>query len=87
MSDAPETPPRSAPFRAMADRVDHNDGAGFGGAFVIIPPGGEAQDMLILDNSANPAIFWSTLQTRVQIALQELADAERQGGGYPVRRM
>ena len=76
MSDTP----RSAPLRSMADRLDHNADASFGGAFVIIPPEGEVQDMLILDRSASPAIFWASLQTRVQIALQEINEAERQGG-------
>jgi hypothetical protein len=71
----------------MADRLDHNADASFGGAFVIIPPEGAVQDMLILDSSRNAAIFWSTLQTRAQIALQELQDAERQGGAFPARRM
>lgn len=71
---------RSAAFRAMAERIDHNEDAPFGGAFVIIPPGGDAQDMLLLDNSGNPAIFWSTLQVRVKIALQEIEDSERRGG-------
>jgi hypothetical protein len=71
----------------MADRLDHNADAKFGGAFVIIPPTGDAQDMLILDNSGNPAIFWGTLQTRVQLALQEIAESERQSGAFPARRM
>jgi hypothetical protein len=71
----------------MADRLDHNADAKFGGAFVIIPPTGDAQDMLILDNSGNPAIFWATLRSRVDIALQELQDAERQVSAFPARRM
>ena len=80
MSDAPEEPSRAIPLLAMAERIERNKDAPFGGAFVIIPPGGTPQDMLILDNSGNAAIFWSTLQTRVQIALSELDEGNRSGG-------
>ena len=66
-------------FREMADKIDLNSGNGFGGAFVISPPGSEAQTLLVLDNSQNPAIFWSLVKTRADIALAVIADAERQG--------
>ena len=75
----------AAPFRRVADKIDINRANGFAGAFVIVPPVGEPQDMLLLDSqeSANPVIFWSTLKTRVDIALAELDEAERRGGFNP----
>jgi hypothetical protein len=84
MSDTPE-PDHAAPFRRVADKIDTNRTNGFAGAFVIVPPVGEPQDMLLLDSreNANPVIFWSTLKTRVDIALAELDEAERRGGFNP----
>lgn len=79
LSDVPDA--RSATFRDMADRLDRNADQDFGGAFVVIPPEGEAQTMLLIDSAKNPAIFWAALQTRVQIALQEIEEAQR--GGMP----
>ena len=91
MSDAPLPPPppdHAAPFRRTADKIDLNVMNGFGGAFVIVAPDGTTHDLLILDSSATPAIFYSTLQTRVQIALAEIEDQQRAGplGGFGGRR-
>jgi hypothetical protein len=74
-------------FRRMADKIDHNEGGGFGGAYVIVAPGdGKTFDLLMLDSAASPAMFWHSLQTRVQIALADIDDAERGGGMVPFRR-
>jgi hypothetical protein len=73
----------SAPFTDMAARIDLNAEQGFGGAFVIVPPGEEAKPrvLLMLDNAENPAMFWSALQTTCQLALQELANEEQRASG------
>lgn len=85
MSEASDK--RSAAFRAMAARIDLNAETGFGGACVIIPPGGDAHDMLILDTAESPVIFWATLKSRVDIALAEIDQAERSGmSGFGGRR-
>jgi hypothetical protein len=80
----------SQPFTDMAARINLNAEQGFGGAFVIVPPGDEPKPrvMLMLDNSENPAMFWSNLQTTAQIALQELQNEEQQqaGGFMGMRR-
>lgn len=91
MSDAPAPPPppdHAAPFRRVADKIDLNISNGFGGAFVVVAPDGSVHDLLILDSNATPAIFYSTLQTRVQIALAEIEDQQRSGplGGFGGRR-
>lgn len=75
-----DTVNHSDPFRRVAEKIEINKDNGFAGAFVIVPPQGEPQDMLLLDSSASPVIFWSTLKTRVDIALEELDEAERRGG-------
>lgn len=75
---------RSDPFTEMATRIDLNAEHGYGGAFVIVPPGEEVKPkhVLLLDNADNPAMFWSTLQTVCQMALQEIAQAEDNMGGF-----
>lgn len=78
----------SIPFTDMAAQIELNDGKNFGGAFVIVPPGEDAEPhvMLMLDNAQNPAVFWATLQTRAQLALQELDKKEAAGGYMGMRR-
>lgn len=75
---------RSDPFTEMAARIDLNAEQGFGGAFVIVPPGEEPKPrvMLMLNNSEDPAMFWAALQTTAQIALQELAAEEEKNAGF-----
>jgi hypothetical protein len=74
MSDELQAPSNADPFRKMADRIEHNKDAGFGGACVIIPPGGvgEPIEVLLLDNAADPAQFYSTVATRIQITLEKV---------------
>lgn len=66
-------------FRAMAATIDHNALATFGGAVVIVPPAnaGEPIELLILDLKADPAQFWSTIDTRIKIKLAELDERQR----------
>lgn len=72
----------SEPFTEMADRIKLNANQEYGGAFVIVPPGDDVAPsvMLILDNSGDPAVFWGSVMTRCQIALQKLQDEEPKGG-------
>lgn len=73
----------------MAARVQTNFGNAFGGVVVIVPPagpqggfGGDAIELLMLDESGNPAQFWSTLKTRIDMTLSELQEKERQLTGF-----
>ena len=65
-------------LRRMADRIDHNADSPFGGACVIIPPvgGGNPIEIMLFDNNADPAHFWSTVTLKAKHAMEE-ADAER----------
>lgn len=74
----------SDPFTQMAERIMLNSEQGFGGAFVIVPPGEEPKPrvLLMLDNAENPAMFWAALQTTAQMALQEIQNEEQQSGGF-----
>lgn len=77
----------AAPFTSMAERISRNQDEGFGGAFVIVPPGEEAEPlvMLMLDNSNDPSLFWATLKTTCEMALHRLDEQNR--GGNPFGRM
>lgn len=77
----------SDPFTEMATRIDLNSKENYGGAFVIVPPPGEGEDveaqvMLMLDNVSDPAMFWGTVMTRCQIALERLKQKEETIGGF-----
>ena len=67
-------------FTKMAETVLHNADAGFGGAFVIVPPrdGGDPLAALILDNKQDAAQFWILLQSKCQAQIAALDSANRQ---------
>lgn len=73
-------------FKSMADKIIANTGSKFGGAFVVVPPGGGTPlSVLILDESENPSQLWALLQTKCQISLNELEEKARQNQGFGVR--
>jgi hypothetical protein len=63
---------KSLPFDVMAQNIVHNAGKPFGGACVIVPPegGGDPIEFFTIDESADPAQFWSTIMSRIQIVVQ-----------------
>lgn len=71
-------------FRDMADDVERNSTAGFGGALVIVPPegGGDTIKTLILDGSGDLALFWNSVITKAQIMLAQAEHQRRQQGGF-----
>lgn len=75
-------PDRSAPFRAMAERIALNRAEGFGGAVVIVPAEGDPMEILFLDPKQDLAMFWSNIQTRCQIAISEIETLQRQNAAY-----
>jgi hypothetical protein len=70
----------------MADLLDANEAAGapFGGAFLIIPPGDDAEvvDGLTLTTGRNPVVFWSNVSGQVDLAVARLKDGQEQRRGY-----
>ena len=74
----------SDPFTKMAQRIEHNAEATFGGAVVIVPPknAGDQIELLMLDAQGDPAQFWSTVMTRIQVVLEKLKDQERRVGAF-----
>jgi hypothetical protein len=84
MNDETQLPSNSERFRKMAERIDHNKDAGFGGACVFVPPQGMGDpiEILILDTGSEAAQFYSTVATRLQIALDKLTNQNQAAGVY-----
>ena len=84
MSDENELPSNSERFRTMAERIDHNKDAGFGGACVFVPPQGMGDpiEILILDTGSEAAQFYSTVATRLQLALDKMQSQNQASGIY-----
>lgn len=81
-----QKPPTDADrFHKMGERIAHNAGVSqFGGAAVIIPPGGgEPIEVLILDSQGDVAQFWGTIKGRIAMVLQNLEDQAKMGFGRP----
>jgi len=64
-------------FRAMAGRIERNPSE-FGGACVIIPPGGgEGIEFLLIDAKGDVAQFYGAILTKVQVVMEEMKDQQR----------
>jgi hypothetical protein len=62
----------SEAFRAMDQRIQLNVHNAFGGAVVIVPPGGgKAIELLMLDAAEDEGQFWATILTRIQTAIHD----------------
>lgn len=83
MNDETELPSNSARFRKMAERIDHNKDAGFGGACVFVPPQGMGDpiEILILDTGSEAAQFYAAVATRLQLALDKLQNQNQSAFG------
>ena len=81
---SPEMSEISDPFTEMARRIELNAEQGYGGAFVIVPPGDEVKPrvMLMLNNAEDPAMFWGSLMTTCQMALREIQQEAEQNSGF-----
>ena len=71
------------PFTKMAERIKHNVDATFGGAVVIVPPGGtDPIELLMLDAQGDAGQFWGTIKTRIQLAVDKLDEQQRVAQGF-----
>lgn len=64
-------------FRKMAESIERNGAADFGGAVVIVPPSGNPVEILILNSQKDNAQFWGTLDATVKAALADMDEAGR----------
>ena len=61
----------------MAERIVRNEPKEFGGAALIVPPGGgEAIAILLIDPKQDAASFWGAVQAKVAIAVAEMQEAQ-----------
>jgi hypothetical protein len=73
---------RARMFDSMAAQLRLNHEAKFGGAFLLIPPDSteeQCHSFLAL-NQEQPGIFWATVQTIANIAVDATNQKQRQQG-------
>lgn len=75
------------PYNKMASLIVHNAGQPFGGAFVITPPGDNAEVITSLFlNQSSLGMFWATLKTICEQQLLLNDEVERRGrAGFGAR--
>jgi hypothetical protein len=70
-------------FREMADRIERSAPEEFGGAFLVVPPTGDAVDGTTVTSRPNATHFWHILSGRLDVALaafkESLAPTGRRG--------
>lgn len=71
-------------FREMADRIERNNDAVFGGAYVIIPPSddGTSLSVLVVDNERDQSGFFNLLEWRIKNIIQQIDQQARVQQGF-----
>lgn len=70
-------------LRDMADRLEANGIAYFGGCFVVLPPMGfDPLSALILDNKQDAAQFFALLKTKCDMQLMGIEEQQRGSRGF-----
>lgn len=75
----------AALFRGMAERIERNDDAEFGGAILVVPPtrNGVALEpvaVMIVDPSQDPATLFAIAKAKIDIAAAQYEDAAQSQG-------
>ena len=76
-------------FRQMAERIERNAEAEFGGAVVIVPLVGEPVSMVLFGPKGDTTAFWALIRSKVEIATNEHLENEQKKPGawaQPPRR-
>lgn len=71
---------RAQIFDAMAAQIRLNRDAKFGGAFVMIPPDSLEVYQGLTTGHEEPGIFWASIQTLANIAVQAIDSIQRKQG-------
>lgn len=73
-------------FRAMAERIERNPQE-FGGAVVIVPPGGgEPIEFLLIDTKGDVGQFLGTVKAKLEVYVEGLRSQQQGQQGWPQRR-
>lgn len=75
-------------FRLMAEAIERNEEALFGGAFVVVPPkdAGEPIETLILDAKQDSAQFWILLKSKCEQEIAKADEKQRGQASFGLRR-
>jgi hypothetical protein len=70
-------------FREMADRIEKNDPAEFGGAFLCISSNGDSPiiDALLVAKTPVEASFWGLVEGQLKVAMAQIAMNDRTNPG------
>lgn len=83
MTDATE---QTDPFLDMSKRIEATKTEEFGGAFVVVTPGGQRFEALVVGNNPDPMAFWSMLKLRIEIAYAQVQSEEAAKNNGPFGR-
>jgi hypothetical protein len=73
-------------FRDMAARIERNEVSEFAGALLLVPPdGGDPLEILLVKQTHDLALFWSTITAAVTIAAREFEERERRNEAFRPR--
>lgn len=73
-------------FRDMTARIERNDPAEFAGALLLVPPdGGAPLEILLVKQTHDLALFWSTVAAAVTIAAREFEERSRSNDPFSRR--
>ena len=65
-------------FVRMAERITRNWSDDFGGAMLVVPPGGgDPIEILLIDPTKDLARFWAAVQGAVTVAAREFEERAR----------
>lgn len=75
-----ETEKRARLFEQFAAQLRLNKDAKFGGAFLVVPPADAEPFSSLMLNQDQPGVFWGTMKSLVEMALQEIDASQRRSG-------
>lgn len=67
-------------FRELADKIDRNPETDFGGAFLIVPPEGDAISGILV-GAADLGVFWGAVKLKCDLAV-DAADKVSKPQGF-----
>jgi hypothetical protein len=82
-----EKNPAAEALRRMADHVERNAGAGFGGCVVIVPPegGGDPIELLTICDTPDLTQFFGNISARITARVTELELLQQQRRAFGPR--
>lgn len=73
--------PQADLFRQFADKIEKNDTKDFAGAFLIVPPSGDAVSSILV-GEADVASFFGMVKSKLDILINKLDAEEKQKNAF-----